>query len=241
MIELQNFDKVLIYLRLSTESQAKSGLGFDAQLSCISHFLDESLYFGERLIYKEVASGRREDNRKIFQEVLSLSNKFGFPIIVSTLDRFSRNPEFINDFLIVNKGPVIFAEFPNATEESIRMCAKFALDEINLISKRTKAALQAKKARGAKLGNPEHLMNKHAEAIRNSNKTNHQKALNNPNNKRAAAKLKVLVGQDKTLQQMADILNREGFVTSQGYSFSKSTVHKLIKRYNLLEKNETGA
>lgn len=53
--------------------------------------------------------------------------------------------------------------------------------------------------------------------------------------------LKVLVSQDLSLQTMTDILNREGFVTSQGYSFSKSTVHKLIKRYNLLEENETGA
>ena len=233
MIELQNFDKVLIYLRLSTESQAKSGLGFDAQLSCISNFLDKSLYSGERLIYKEVASGRREDNRKIFQEVLSLSDKFGFPIIVSTLDRFSRNPEFINDFLIVKKGPVIFAEFPDATEESIKMCAKFALDEINLISKRTKAALQAKKARGAKLGNPEHLLDKHEEAIQNSIKTRKAKADNNPNNKRAIAFLRTLVKEEHTYQEMAEILNREGFVSSHGCSFTKSTVYKLIKRYNL--------
>lgn len=50
---------------------------------------------------------------------------------------------------------------------------------------------------------------------------------------RAIAMLRVLVSQDKTYQQMADMLNREGFVTSQGYSFTKSTVFKLIKRYKL--------
>ena len=38
-----------------------------------------------------------------------------------------------------------------------------------------------------------------------------------------------------TLKSMADTLNKEGFVTSQGCSFSKSTVYKLIKRYNLKE------
>lgn len=57
----------------------------------------------------------------------------------------------------------------------------------------------------------------------------------------AVAKLKILVGQDKTLQQMADILNREGFVTSHGCQFSPSIVRRFIKHYNLLEENETGA
>lgn len=47
--------------------------------------------------------------------------------------------------------------------------------------------------------------------------------------------LRTLVKEKHTLQGIADILNREGFVTSQGCSFSKSTVYKLIKRYNLKE------
>lgn len=42
-----------------------------------------------------------------------------------------------------------------------------------------------------------------------------------------------LTKEEHTLQEMIDILNKEGFVTSQGCSFSKSTVYKLIKRYNL--------
>ena len=49
----------------------------------------------------------------------------------------------------------------------------------------------------------------------------------------AVAFLKILVGQDMTLNQMAETLNKEGFVTSHGYQFSPSTVYKLIKRYNL--------
>ena len=51
----------------------------------------------------------------------------------------------------------------------------------------------------------------------------------------AIALLKVLVNQDKTLQEMADILNKDGFVTSQGCQFTRSKVYKLIKRYNLLK------
>ena len=45
--------------------------------------------------------------------------------------------------------------------------------------------------------------------------------------------LKVLVEQDKTLSEMAEILNQEGFVTSKGYEFRPSQVYVLLKRYNL--------
>ena len=83
------------------------------------------------------------------------------------------------------------------------------------------------------MGNPEHLMDKHEQAIQNSIRTCREKADNNPNNKRAVAKLRTLVKEEHTLQEIADILNKEGFVTSKGGRFYKSTVYKLIRRYNL--------
>lgn len=60
-----------------------------------------------------------------------------------------------------------------------------------------------------------------------------RKARENPNNKRAAAMLKVLVKQDLTLTAMAETLNAEGFVTSRGAKFTPWSVSVLIKRYNL--------
>lgn len=83
------------------------------------------------------------------------------------------------------------------------------------------------------MGNPEHLMDKHEQAIQNSIRTCREKADNNPNNKRAVAMLRTLVKEEHTLQEIADILNKEGSVTSKGGRFYKSTVYKLIRRYNL--------
>ena len=45
--------------------------------------------------------------------------------------------------------------------------------------------------------------------------------------------LRTLVKEEHTLQEVADILNKEGFVTSKVGRFYKSTVYKLIRRYNL--------
>ena len=122
----------------------------------------------------------------------------------------------------------------------IHIVSAIAQYEAELTATRTKQALQAKKNRGCKLGNPEHLMTKHRAAIKASNETNRKKAIENPNNKRAVALLRSLVGQGLSLQQMADFLNNEGFRTSKGYNFKPGTVSRLIKRYNLYYFNKKG-
>ena len=117
----------------------------------------------------------------------------------------------------------------------IHIVSAIAQYEAELTATRTRQALQAKKSRGFTLGNPEHLMDKHHEAIEASNETNRKKAHENPNNKRAVALIRTLVKQGLSLQQMADTLNDEGFQTSKGYRFQPTTVQRLIKRYKLTQ------
>ena len=104
-----------------------------------------------------------------------------------------------------------------------------------MISQRTKQSLKAKKSRGYKLEKTENLLNRLHQAVENSNKTNPRKALDTPNNKRAIALLKNLVKEDRSMSEMARILNSEGFVTAMGKEFRASQVSILLKRYNLKE------
>ena len=115
----------------------------------------------------------------------------------------------------------------------LHILAAISQYEAELVATRTKQALAAKKAQGYTLGNPEHLMDKLDEAVAKSVETNKRKAEENPNNKRAAAMLKVLAKEGKTLQEMADYLNEQGFTTSKGYRFSRSSVYVLLKRYQI--------
>ena len=216
------------YLRVSTQKQGYSGLGLEAQREIIQNHLYETTPITE---FIEVESGRKKDRPKL-KEALDLCRKTGSTLIVAKLDRLARNVYFLSS-LLESDVEIVFCDFPQANKMVLHILSAISQYEAELTASRTKSALQAKKARGCKLGNPEHLLGKHDQAIQNSIMTCKTKADNNPNNKRAVAMLRTLVKKEHTLKEMADILNREGFVTSKGACFSKATVYKLIKRYHL--------
>ena len=220
----------IAYLRQSTQKQEISGLGIEAQREIIRNYLKDRKTVAE---YIETESGKKSDRPKL-TEALELCRKTNSVLIVAKLDRLSRNVAFTSKFL-ESDVEIVFCDFPEANKLVLHIISSIAEYEANLISQRTKQSLKAKKARGMKLGKPENLMNNWGRAIMNSNMTNHQKALDNPNNKRAVALLKSLVKEERSLSEMARILNSEGFVTAMGKEFRASQVSILLKRYNLKE------
>ena len=226
----KNSEQYVSYLRVSTQKQGYSGLGLEAQKEIIKNYLHDKTPIAE---FTEIESGRKTDRPKL-KEALTQCRTTGATLIVAKLDRLARNVSFLSN-LLESDVEIVFCDFPQANKMVLHILAAISQYEAELTAQRTKAALQAKKARGAKLGNPEHLMNKHKQAIANSNKTNSEKAKKNPNSKRAVAFLKVMISQGKSLTEMTDILNSEGFVTAQGCKFVPATVRRLIKRNNLDE------
>lgn len=218
----------IAYLRQSTQKQEISGLGIEAQREIIRNYLKNKKTVAE---YIETESGRKSDRPKL-AEALELCRKTNSILIVAKLDRLSRNVAFTSK-LLESDVEIIFCDFPEANKLVLHIISSIAEYEANLISQRTKQSLKAKKARGMKLGKPENLMNNLGRAIMNSNRTNHQKALDNPNNKRAMALLKKLVKEERSLSEMARILNSEGFVTAMEKEFKASQVSILLKRYDL--------
>ena len=218
------------YLRVSTQRQGYSGLGLEAQREIILNYLGDTKPIFE---YVEVESGRKTDKgRPKLREALSQCRTYGAKLIVAKLDRLARNVSFLSA-LLESDVEIVFCDFPQANKMVLHILASISQYEAELISTRTKQALAAKKARGCKLGNPEHLLEKHEAAIAKSNETNRKKAADNPNNKRAVAMLKVLAAQGMTLSEMTDTLNNDGFVTSKGHEFRVSQVYVLLKRYKI--------
>ena len=227
---MENDVQYVAYLRVSTQKQGYSGLGLEAQKQLIHNYLSDKIPIAE---YIEVESGRKTDRgRPKLKEALELCRKTGAKLIVAKLDRLARNVPVLSQ-LLESDVDIVFCDFPEANKMVLHILAAISQYEAELVATRTKQALAAKKAQGYTLGNPEHLMDKLDESVAKSVETNKRKAEENPNNKRAAAMLKVLAKEGKTLQEMADYLNEQGFTTSKGYRFSRSSVYVLLKRYQI--------
>lgn len=141
--------KWIAYFRVSTSKQGKSGLGLEAQQAAVTSFLNGGDW---QLVksFTEVERGKRSDRPQL-QAALDACRLFGAKLIIAKLDRLSRDAHFL---LGLEKAGVDFvaADMPNANRLTVGIMALVADEEQRMISARTKAALQAAKARGVKLG-----------------------------------------------------------------------------------------
>jgi DNA invertase Pin-like site-specific DNA recombinase len=149
-------DSAIAYLRVSTQRQQRSGLGIEAQRAAISRFAEAE---GISLIgeYIEAETGKGADaldRRPQLAAALAAAKSAKCCVVVSKLDRLSRDVAFVAG-LMAQKVPFIVAELGrDADPFMLHLYAALAEKERRLISERTKAALAAKRAAGAKLGNP---------------------------------------------------------------------------------------
>lgn len=87
-----------IYVRVSTDEQAREGYSIDAQIKAIKDYaLKNNIFIDNQYIFKdEGISGRKAEKRPAFMEMIKLAKskpkKFDI-ILVHKFDRFSRNRE----------------------------------------------------------------------------------------------------------------------------------------------------
>jgi DNA invertase Pin-like site-specific DNA recombinase len=139
------------YYRVSTDQQGKSGLGLEAQRAAVEHYLNGGNWklVGE---FTEIESGKNGDRPQL-AAALAACKKRKARLIIAKLDRLSRNLAFIANLLEAGTD-FVAADNPHANKSMVQMMAVFAEMERDAISKRTREALAAAKARGVKLGNP---------------------------------------------------------------------------------------
>ena len=150
------------YMRVSTKEQGRSGLGLEAQRRDIDLFLENysEVPFEIAGEFVDVQSGG-DNERPQLQEAIALSKSLKCELLVAKLDRLSRKVSFIAS-LIEDKGVDLrVASMPYADKFQLHIYAALAEQERDFISARTKAALQAAKARG---GEARRLERRHDEA-----------------------------------------------------------------------------
>lgn len=206
-------DKYISYLRVSTARQGASGLGLEAQRYSIEGYL----HGGKRSLLKEfveVESGKRDSNRPTLQEALQLCRATGAILLIAKLDRLSRDAHFL---LGLQKAGVKFVavDMPTANELTVGIMALVAEEERKAISRRTKEALAAAKARGVRLGNPRNLTSAAADRGRAAGVAAIKARAENFAKERID-RINQLKTEGYSLNGIARILNKEGILSARG-------------------------
>ncbi len=219
--------QVVSYLRVSTAQQGKSGLGIEAQRAALARFVEAEgcEVIGE---FVEVETGKGSDaieRRPQLAAALAMARKGKAAVLVAKLDRLSRDVAFISD-LMARRVPFIVAELgADADPFMIHVYAALAEKERAMIADRTRAALAAKKAQGAILGNRTNLAEAQAKGA-HGNRTAADAF---------AANVLPIVRQIQasgatTGRAIAEALNARGIRTARGGAWHDSTVRNLLAR-----------
>jgi DNA invertase Pin-like site-specific DNA recombinase len=209
----------IAYYRVST---AKQSLGLEAQRAQVTQFLGQAP--AQEFIERE--SGKNNERPQL-RAALEAAEKLGGKLVVAKLDRLSRTASFLHS-LQDKRVDFACADLPELNTLTLGIFASLAQHERELISARTSAALQSKKAKGAKLGSPKNLT---YEAQVKGAQARKAQAAQNENNRKAQGYICTLRDSEGlSFNKIAQRLNSEGFETAQGKQFKHQTVKNLYDR-----------
>ena len=213
-------ERFVIYTRVSTASQGRSGLGLEAQVAYLEQYLsnlNEEYVVLKR--FQDIESGKNSARPEL-QKALLLAEKEKTTLLVAKLDRLSRSVAFITKLMEDKKVRFRVATMPDADEFQLHIYAALAQQERKFISERTKEGLAQAKARGVKLGGARPEAEKRHEAVRAMAKQN------------ALRVSKFIIDSRKagrTYKHIADHLNELSVPTARGAKWYDTTV----RRYDL--------
>lgn len=212
----------VVYTRVSTEEQGRSGLGLEAQERDIGIYLENFSEVPWEVIgrFQDVLSGGSDDRPQL-AEAIKLVRATGAELLVAKLDRLSRDVAFIATLIKDKKVRLRVAQMPNADPFQLHLYAALAEQERKFISERTKAALKAAKERGVQLGGLRDKTMKRNEAIQKRAKAEAEKAMKVIGPLRQAG---------QTLTAIADTMNDMGVKTSRGGKWSATQVMRVLDR-----------
>jgi DNA invertase Pin-like site-specific DNA recombinase len=148
------------YLRVSTREQGHKRNGLEAQREAIERFAQAE---GFNIVqwYEEHESGKgfldALDRRPELGKALDHAKKLKCSVMVSKLDRFSRDVAFISSLMSRGIAFIVTELGLDVDPFILHLYAALSEKERALISHRTKEGLRKVKERGVRLGNPTNL------------------------------------------------------------------------------------
>ena len=215
--------KFITYYRVSTARQGRSGLGLEAQKSAVATYLAGREVISE---FTEVESGTKNDRPQL-AAALAACRVHKAVLVIAKLDRLARNVAFVAN--LMDAGVDFEAvDFPQANRLTIHILSAVAEHEAKMISDRTRAALEAAKRRGVKLGGFRNRAGTctdlaKARAVRTAKANQRASDL-------APTILAIREGGSTSLHSIAAALNTRGITAARGGRWSATQVRNVVCR-----------
>lgn len=217
--------KFVTYYRVSTERQGRSGLGLEAQQQAAQQHVARMGGI-ELATFTEIESGKVNDRPQLEAALLRCRQTRSI-LLVAKLDRLSRNAAFLlnlRDRLMMANLEFRALDIPDSNALMLGVMAALAQHERETISKRTKDALAARKARGLSLGTPRDLSAYQPQAAQLGAAVNHAKAQERAQEIYLPAIDEARQQGNTSLRQIAAYLNAQGIQTPRGKQWTATAV-----------------
>ncbi len=219
--------KAIGYLRVSTQGQVDDGVSLEAQRAKINAWCEVNDYELVSVFVDEGISGKSTTNRNGLRSALDAVGK-GDALIVYSISRLTRSTK---DMLIMAESLekrrvdlVSICEKIDTTSASgrmiFRMLAVLGEFERDLVSERTRSALQYKKAQGERVGNIAY-----GYELDVDDKT----LVKNKDEQRTLTLIVELRETGYSLRAIADRLNDASMTTRKGTAWKHQYVSSLLK------------
>ena len=216
--------KAIGYVRVSTDEQAKSGLGLEAQIAKIKAYAELFDIELTEIIMDEGISGKTLERDGLKRAIKMLKEKKAEGMVIAKLDRLTRN--------VADLGTLVSTVFDKAELYSVseqintknaagrlvlNVLVSVAQWERETICERTKDALQAKKARGEKTG---------GNVPFGFNEVN-GKLIRNEEEQAIISEIKNLKNKGLSLRKIAEVLNAKGITTKNGKTWTATQIQRI--------------
>lgn len=227
--------QIVAYFRQSTEKQAESGLGLEAQRRAVREYVART---GAEVIgrYTETESGTRSDRPQLAR-ALAHARRSRAKLVVATLSRLSRNLAFL-DALQRSKVNFCALDCEHANKAMLQMMTVMAEWEADQVSERTRKAMASRRELGKPMGaeNPR-CRNLTADAAKEGRKLGAAANAQLADEAYSDILPDMLAWRERgdTLATIAERLNSEGQTTRTGVAWSTSTVANVLRRGAVLD------
>ena len=231
--------RAIVYLRVSTDEQAESGLGLEAQLSACRAGADRLGLEIASIHEDDVSGGLPLDRRPVLVEAIA-ALETGDALLVAKRDRLSRGDMLATgtiELAVQRAGGRIVSAAREGTESDDpshilmrRLVDAFAEYERLIIKARTRAALAAKKARGERRGSVPYGARVDPDSPERSKSGLPCRLRPDPAELRALGSIRRWKAEGASLRAIARRLDEAGVPTKGGRPWAHTPVKDLLER-----------